>query len=61
MKKSKEKIEIEKRYEEILEQVERVGNGDSFNDLESLSSTLRYLASEAELLKIRLKEITNNK
>lgn len=37
-------------YEEILEQLRRIAEGDNHNDLKSLVSSLRYLISEAELL-----------
>jgi len=38
-------------YEEILEQLNRIANGDAYNDLENLPSTLRWLASEADSIK----------
>lgn len=36
---------------EILEKLERMANGDDYNDLDSIISSLRWLLSEAELIK----------
>jgi hypothetical protein len=37
-------------HEEILKKLDRIANGDDYNDPESLVNNLKWLASEAELL-----------
>ena len=37
-------------HEEILEQLRRIANGDAYNDLEDLESSLPHLITEVEFL-----------
>ena len=47
------------KKEEILENLRRIAEGDTYNDLEGLSVTLRWLASEAEISEDNLKNNPN--
>lgn len=51
MKKVKEQKEEKEKYRmEIIEELRRMADGDSVNDLETIASTLSYLSGKATMV-----------